>query len=72
MNRDEAIKIRKRLLKGDPPYETDSMGNLRRNGGARGLDELKKLGDYSPETASIRMLYEALIAMYDHMLERMR
>lgn len=73
MNREEMVDLRSRLLMGDPPYTVDQMSNMRREkGGVRGLDELKKLGDYNPDTATLRLALETSLKLIDHLLERMR
>lgn len=73
MKRDEMIDLRKRLVRGDPPYTVDQMGNLiREKGGLAGLDERRALGDHDPNASGVRLALETQLALIDHLLERMR
>ena len=73
MTRDELVALRDRLVRGDPPYELDDMGNMRRGrGGVRGVNELIRMGDHNPDAAVIRMALETCLQLTDHLLERMR
>ena len=73
MKRDEMIALRANLLRGVPPYEKDAMGNfVRGKGGALGLHELIKMGDFSPIAASVRLMLDAEVRILDHLLERLR
>lgn len=73
MNRDEMIKLRTRLIKGEPPYEIDQMGNkVRQKGGLPGIEERKAVGDYSYESTGVRLALETLLQITEHLLERMR
>ena len=74
MTREEMIDLRKRLLRGDPPYEErDVMGRPKREkGGVPGLDELKAMGDYGAGASGIRLALEAQLQIIEHLLERLR
>lgn len=73
MKRDEMIQLRTNLIRGIPPYEKDSMGNfVREKGGTRGLHELQKTGDFSPDSATLRMALDIQVKLIDHILERLR
>jgi hypothetical protein len=73
MKREEMIVLRTSLLRGVPPYETDAMGNYRRErGGTMGLHELLKQGDFSPLAASVRLMLDTEVKILDHLLERLR
>lgn len=72
MTKEELLAIRKRLIMGDPPYEKDDMGNLRRRGGVAGLHERKSLGDHDPNASGVRLALETLLALIDDRLEKAR
>jgi hypothetical protein len=72
MTKDEMVAMRDRIIRGIPPYRVDDMGNLRRDGGTPGLQELKKVGDHNPDSAVIRLTLESCLQLVDHLLERMR
>lgn len=72
MKREELLELRTHLVRGDPPYEVDQMGNKRRTKGVAGLDERKALGDHDPNAAGIRLALESLLKLTDHLLERLR
>ena len=73
MKREEMIALRTSLLRGNPPYEKDAMGNFTRaKGGTLGLHELMKMGDFSPLAASVRLMLDAEVKIMDHLLERLR
>ena len=73
MNREQLVKLRERLIMGDPPYKKDEvMGTLRRDIGTPGLDELKAVGSYAPGASSIIMSLETSLQLVEHLLERMR
>lgn len=73
MKREEMIELRTSLLRGVPPYEKDSMGNLRRDkSGTPGLHELHKMGDFNPIAATVRLMMDVQLKMIDHLLERLR
>jgi hypothetical protein len=67
------IALRTSLLRGVPPYEKDTMGNfVRGKGGTVGLHELAKMGDFSPHSATLRLMLDTQVKILDHMLERLR
>lgn len=73
MKREEMVELRTSLIRGDPPYVKDSMGNfVRGKGGTPGLHELQKMGDFSPAAPTLRMMLAAQIKILDHLLERLR
>jgi hypothetical protein len=74
MNRDEMVELRRRLIRGDPPYEeVDLMGRPKRDkSGVPGLDELKAMGDYGAGASGIRLALETELRIIDHLLEKMR
>lgn len=73
MNRDEMIALRTSLLRGDPPYEKDSMGNyVRGRSGTPGLHELVKMSDFNPLAPTVRMILDTQVKILDHLLERVR
>lgn len=72
MTKEEMLDLRDRIIRGDPPYEVDQMGNRRRHSGTAGLDELKAVGDFGAGAASARLALGAVLQLVDHVLERMR
>lgn len=74
MKRDEMLDLRHRLIEGDPPFDGfDVMGKPKRSkGGIPGLAERRVLGDHDPGAGGIRLAYEALLKLTDHLLERMK
>ena len=66
------VALRDRLVLGEPPYIKDAMGNMRRESGTPGLDELKAIGDYGPTASGIILALETGLQIIDDMLEGMR
>ena len=71
--REELVQLRDKVIRGDPPYEIDKvMETIRRSKGSPGLDELRKIGDFAPGIATLRLVLENQLAIIELLLERAR
>lgn len=71
MIREELVELRKKLMKGSPPYTTDPvLGNKSRKGGVAGLEERKAIGAFDPNSSGVILALEAIMQITDHLLEK--